>query len=289
MEAARLRRLSVALAAALFALAAAPAAAADSASSGEVRALAARAADDPQALARLRRIDVVDGRRMPLRAALRGARRAELDRRLRVLAAGAGAFAAARPGGARADAHEILSQRKYRGSRVPRPFHGILVWIGERVTDVARALDRVVPGPPFVVWLILSGLVVVAASTISARAAKRRGGRHLEGVTAALHASEEDPRVLEREADEAERSGDVERALRLRFRAGLLRLARARAIPRRDSITTGEVRRILRSPHFDRLAATFDEVVYGRRAALRSDVEAARAEWPLVLDAARVR
>ena len=34
----------------------------------------------------------------------------------------------------------------------------------------------------------------------------------------------DDPAVLEREADEAERGGAFERAVRLRFRAGVLRL-----------------------------------------------------------------
>jgi hypothetical protein len=274
------------VAAALAALVVAPAAAAETASSSEVRSLAARAADDPAALARLRRIDVVDGRPMRLRAALRGATRGELERRLRVLAS---ATRVAEARDARAEARAILAQRKYRGSEVPRPFHGLLVWVGEKVSAFGRAIDRVVPGPPFVAWLILAGLVVLIASTLSTRTARRRAGRHLEEAAAAFHGREEDPRALERAADEAERAGDVELALRLRFRAGLIRLARARVIPRRESLTTGEVRRILRSPHFDRLAATFDEVVYGRRAALREDVEAARAEWPLVLAGARAQ
>jgi hypothetical protein len=275
------------VAAAVVALAAAPVALADPASSGEVRALAARAAQDPGALARLRRIDVVDGRAMPLRAALRGVRGAELERRLRVLAARVPAPASQRD--ARTDARDILAQRKYHGSSVPRPLHGVLVWIGEKIAAFGRAIDGLVPGPPFVAWLILAALVVLIASTLSTRTARRRAGRHLEGAAAAFHGREEDPRELERTADEAERAGDIELALRLRFRAGLIRLARARAIPRRESLTTGEVRRILRSPQFDRLAATFDEVVYGRRAAAREDVEAARAEWPLVLDGAQAK
>jgi hypothetical protein len=272
--------------AALAALVIVPAAAAEPASSSEVRSLAARAADDPGALARLRRIDVVDGRPMALRAALRGASGAQLERRLRVLASGTRAPEAH---DARGEARAILAQRKYRGSEVPRPFHGLLVWVGEKVSAVGRAIDRLVPGPPLVAWLIVAGLVVLLASTLSTRTARRRAGRHLEGAAAVFHGREEDPRSLERAADEAERAGDVELALRLRFRAGLIRLARARAIPRRDSLTTGEVRRILRSPHFDRLAATFDEVVYGRRAAAREDVEAARADWPLVLEGARAQ
>jgi hypothetical protein len=275
------------VAAVVVALAAAPVALADAASSGEVRALAARAAHDPDALARLRRIDVVDGRAMPIRAALRGAHGTTLERRLALLATGTSPRVAARD--ARADARDILAGRKYRGSSVPRPLHGALVWIGEKISAIARALDGVVPGPPFVAWLVLAAVVVLVASTLSTRTARRRAGRHLEAAAAAFHGREEDPGALERAADDAERSGDVELALRLRFRAGLIRLARARAIPARESLTTGEVRRILRSPHFDRLAATFDEVVYGGRAAAREDVEAARAQWPLVLEGAGAR
>ena len=91
-----------------------------------------------------------------------------------------------------------------------------------------------------------------------------------------------DPRELERLADEAERRGDLEIALRLRFRAGLLRLARADRLPARPSLRTYEARRILRNARFDRLARDFDEIVYGRRPPRPADVRFAREEWPLV-------
>ncbi len=93
----------------------------------------------------------------------------------------------------------------------------------------------------------------------------------------------EDPAELERLADEAERRGDLEIALRLRFRAGLLRLGRARALPLRPSLRTREARRALGSARFDRLARDFDEVVYGGRPPSEVDVEAARSEWPQVV------
>jgi hypothetical protein len=96
----------------------------------------------------------------------------------------------------------------------------------------------------------------------------------------------EDPDVLEREADAAERAGDLERALRLRFRAGLLRLGQRGAIQYRSSVTTGEVRRTLRSEQFDDLARTFERVTYGGQEALPPDVETARRDWPRVLETA---
>ena len=80
-------------------------------------------------------------------------------------------------------------------------------------------------------------------------------------------ADDEDPDALERAADEAERDGDLARALRLRFRAGLLRLGDRGAIHYRPSVTTGEVRRTLGSATFDDLAGTFEAVTYGGRTA----------------------
>src|SRR5262249_61242968 len=58
----------------------------------------------------------------------------------------------------------------------------------------------------------------------------------------------QDPGRLEREADAAEHRGDLDAAVRLRFRAGLLRLDRAGAISYRPSITSGQVARRLRPP-----------------------------------------
>jgi hypothetical protein len=72
--------------------------------------------------------------------------------------------------------------------------------------------------------------------------------------------------------------------VRLRFRAGLLRLGDRGAIRYRRSVTTGEVRRTLRSERFDDLAGTFEAVTYGGRAAEHRDVDAARRDWPRVLE-----
>ena len=96
----------------------------------------------------------------------------------------------------------------------------------------------------------------------------------------------EDADALERAADAAERDGDLDRAVRLRFRAGLLRLGDRGAIRYRPSVTTGEVRRTLGSQRFDDLAGTFEAVAYGGRAAEGPDVDASRREWPRVLEEA---
>jgi hypothetical protein len=93
----------------------------------------------------------------------------------------------------------------------------------------------------------------------------------------------EDPAELERAADAAERAGQLDVAVRLRFRAGLLRLGNRGAIRYRPSVTTNEVRRVLGSETFDELARTFDAVAYGGRDAGPPDVDAARREWPRVV------
>ena len=90
-------------------------------------------------------------------------------------------------------------------------------------------------------------------------------------------------------ADDAERNDDLERAVRLRFKAGLLRLGTHGAITYRPSVTTGEVRASLDSATFEELAGTFERVAYGGREAGQPDVDAARREWPQVLHEASVR
>ncbi len=77
--------------------------------------------------------------------------------------------------------------------------------------------------------------------------------------------------------------------MRLRFRAGLLRLARLRAISDDVTTTSGQVARELRSSSFDELAGTHDEVVYGGRPAAKADAVDARGRWDDVLSKARRR
>ncbi|MDX6483201.1 MAG: hypothetical protein QOE95_972 [Gaiellaceae bacterium] len=272
------------VAVAALALALPGVASASDATSAQVRTLAARASQDPAALAELRRIDRVDGVRMDLGRALQGGPGRSLEARLRVLAASsAGVAGAATP--AREEARSILAQRRYRGSSVPRPLHGFLHWLGQKFAFVGHAFDwlaGLIPGGDATLWTILGALLVVGAAVVVSRLARRRAGAQIARVEARGQAAV-DPAELERLAVEAEGRGELETAIRLRFRAGLLRLARARAIPRQDSITTREVRRTLRLPEFDSLAADFDEIVYGRRHPLERDVESARRDWPQVL------
>ena len=69
-------------------------------------------------------------------------------------------------------------------------------------------------------------------------------------------------------------------------RPGLIRLARADAIPQQAALTNGEIARRLRSSSFRELASDFDEVVYGDRTAGIGEVERARERWPRVVQEA---
>jgi hypothetical protein len=280
---ARAMRSAVVVLGLALALAAPAPAAAEEVSGAQLRALAARAADDPAALERLRGVDAVDGEPVDVGGALRAASGEELRERLDLLASGGERRTIA--GDPRADAREIVSQRRFRGTHVEGPFRALLdrvaSWLGP-IGGLVGRLDRALPGGRWLVWLLLGAAVlalgwVLGGRTIRRRAAlaaaKGRGGR-MRG---------ESPGELERLAGEAERRGDHEAALRLRFRAGLLRLDARGAISYRPSLQTHEVAVALGSDAFDRLAAGFDEVVYGERPARAEDVEAARRDWEAVL------
>jgi hypothetical protein len=267
---------------------------AEDVSAAELRALAARAADDPAALAELRRVETVDGRPFDAERLFRGAGPDELDRRLETLGSGRVA-GRPDPAAARDDAREILSERRFREREVPRPLRGALAWLADQLRPFGEAADDLVgvlagplPGGRSTFWVLVSLAVLVLAAVLGSRLVRLRAREATERVRAAA-AGPVDPSRLEREADAAERRGELERALRLRFRAGLLRLQRADAIPSRDSLTSAEVARRLRSQDFDRVAASFDEVVYGRRPAGPGDAETARAGWARVLEQAGAR
>ncbi len=276
----------------LVVLGTAPALAASDVTGSKFRSLARDAIGDPEALARLRRVETVDGAPIDIGPALAGAEGEELDRRLEIIAdSHAGA-----PGGsadARDRAQDILGGRGYREPDVPRPFEGIFETLGDWLSPLEGVVNWVVdlwPSAGSPAWWILAIIVFLAAMGITSLLLVRRSRRSV--ARAATHhkvTKGDDPSELERDADDAEARGDLEAAIRLRFLAGLLRLDRARIIDFYPWITSGQVARRLHSDAFDGIAATFDRVVYGRRTAEPNDAAASRSGWARVLQDASSR
>ena len=186
------------------------------------------------------------------------------------------------PAGARAEARDILAERRFREHGVPDPFRDLVDWVAGRLEDLFDALGDLagaLPGGRPVVWALLLAVAGLAAGTLASRTIARRRRWAAPGTAAATALAREDPDALERRAREAAARGEHELALRLGFRAGVVRLHRRGAIDAEATRSTGEVDRAIGSPGFDRAAARFDEVVYGRRPAAAEDVRAARAAW----------
>ena len=282
-----MRRAAAALAVALIALTPAPASATDVGAS-EFADLVEQAPTDPIALRELGEVTSVEGRPVDLGPVLDDATPEELEARLATLG---GELEPAPPStDARGQADEILADERYEESDPPRPLKGVTEWLAERMEPVGDAITRfvrsVLPGGMGTFWILVGLLVILITILVSAHvrtrgsraeiAAAQRGGRHAE-----------DPSRLERSADEAEARGDFEESLRLRFRAGIVHLAQRGALPRRSSLTSEEISKLLGSSTFERLATTFDRIAYGRQPATSDDVDEARRGWPVVVKEAR--
>lgn len=278
------------------AVTAAPAPAAQDVTAGELRELARRAEHDPAARRELAEVRRVDGRPVDVATALSGADETEQRARLRTLVEGVAPTDAvpAQPSSqwqrdARDDARRILDGRRYNAPEPPRPLRGLLRKLGEWLRALTRPLANLWPdigGVPAPLQGLLAAAVLAAAVAVATRLVRRRtaeavgeDGRRRRGDRGASL----DPDVLEREADAAEGRGDLDTALRLRFRAGLVRLDTAGAIKLRPSLTTGELRRHVRSDTLHELTAAFEAVAYAGEPAGPDDVAAARREWPRVL------
>jgi hypothetical protein len=190
---------------------------------------------------------------------------------------------------ARAEARDILSSRRYTGTTVHGPFRALLDRIGDaarKVGDLIPSLDGRIPGGRVIVWVVLIAIVAAVSWLLATRTGRRRAAA-IETAAADATGRRESPAALERRAEAAERAGDYAAALRLRFRAGLLRLDARGLIEYRPSLATATVARALRSPDFDRVAGDFDEIVYGGRPATEDDARASREGWAAVGEGAR--
>lgn len=289
--AARRPRAAPVLIVALLVLAATSNAGASEITTTELHELAERALSDESALGELRRVDAVDGRPVDLGRALGGASGSELEARLRALDPGPSAAAPTpRPGGVDdpgVRARRILEERRFHPGSVPRPFRGLFQTLGRWLRPVSGPLGRAwgyVFGHAWSAGLIGIAVALLAV-VVSGRLIRRRSKA---GVSRSRkehwRGRAEDPDDLERRAADAERAGDLALAVRLRFRAGLVRLDRAGVVVDRPALTAGALTRQLPSGRLRELAVTFEEVAYGGRPASPDDVAAARAGWARVLE-----
>ncbi len=137
-------------------------------------------------------------------------------------------------------------------------------------------------------WPVVLGAVVVAVGVVVGTSLVRRRARLGVGpMGRAVTVGDDNPDVLERDADAAEGAGDYELAVRLRFRAGLARLEQRGLISGRRTHTSAQLVGMVRSPTFAALASQLDAILYAGLPAGREHVGAARTGWPVVPDEAR--
>jgi hypothetical protein len=196
------------------------------------------------------------------------------------------------PDAARQATRDILTDPRYHPRRAPRPFAGFFRRLGELIVDPIirffRGIGDLLPSVGSLPWLALAAAVVIVAVVITVKLSSGRGRQRFAAARRSADDEEGlDPEELERRAEEAERRGDLDVALRLRFRAGLVRLDDAGVVRLRPGLTNAAVSRTLRSPRFDELAGDFDEVAYGGRAATAAQVATARAAWPTLVETVR--
>lgn len=290
----RLRLVVVGLLVATLAFLGGPARATDM-TVEEVSDLSEVAAHDDDARERLENVDRIDGRVVDMRRVLRGAEGEEIVERVRALLGSGEGLPASAGDSARSDAREILSDRRFRPPPIPRPFRSVVEriagWLDPIVNAIGRffswiargfgALANGTPGGAIGLWLVIAA-IVLTITIIRTRTVVTTRARFRASLSTRRD-PRDDPKRLEILAAEAEERGDHDLAVRLRFRAGILRLGAAKVIPRRPSLTTGELRRLLASPDFDRLGIAFDEIAYGGRSAVADDAADARAVWAQLL------
>lgn len=191
---------------------------------------------------------------------------------------------------ARRAAAEILRERRFQTEKSPQPLRGVLTWLGDRVRPlgrpfgwILRQIDKILPGGGNVVWVAVVLVMLLIAATLVLRFARTRTVR--AKVVETARGENRTAAELERQADEAEKLGRYGDAVRLRFRAGLRKLADQHAVRIPEQRPNGELVRQLDDATFSALAARFDEIAYASSASGVTDVLTARDQWPKVISA----
>ncbi len=193
------------------------------------------------------------------------------------------------PQAARNEAKHILAGSRFHPHPLPRPLHGALRklggWLHTILGPVEHFFSRAFARLSTFDKVALAVAVIAILTAIIAVLAGRHRAR--TGKLAASHAGPqtepESPDVLEARADEAERSGQHEAAVRLRFQAGLARLALRGYVAHPRTTTDSELSSAIKSDHFDQVAHDLEEIIYAGRKASQDDVTTARAHWPGVM------
>ena len=192
------------------------------------------------------------------------------------------------PAAAHRAAEAILAEGRFHQPPLPDPLHGVLEWVGRAITDPFGAIGRLVsrlgrhfPGGVAGVWAVGAAILLVAVGLLAMRRTRTRIGRSLEFSGGEVRRAT--PAELERDAARAERGQRWDEAVRLRFRAGILRLGERLELASTDTTPNHTLGRRLGSERFDALAERFDEVVYGGAAATAADAEQQRHDWPELL------
>ena len=167
----------------------------------------------------------------------------------------------------------MIESRPVRVRPIGRPFGWLL-----------RQLNKILPGGGSVVWIAVVLVMLLIAAALVLRFTRTRTARAKSAETGRSdsHTAGE----LERQADEAEQSGRYGDAVRLRFRAGLRRLAEQHAVRIPEQRPNGELAGQLDDATFSVLAARFDEIAYASSPSGITDVLMARERWPGVIAAA---
>jgi hypothetical protein len=211
----------------------------------------------------------------------------------------AAAATAIDPDRAREQARAVLAQRRFQRHELPSPLRSVR----ERIGDALRrgggpfqsVYDWVVGwlpgGPPVLITLLAATILAGSAALVTRSVARRRqaasGG---EGFALGADATRQPGAAsLRRQADEAERRDDLDAALRLRFRAGLVELHAHELIELRPALTNHELLRAVPSATLAGLVDGFEAVAYGGREAQAEDVARAREGWPRVVEEAGTR
>ncbi|HEY5014993.1 MAG TPA: hypothetical protein VIK61_20070, partial [Acidimicrobiia bacterium] len=122
--------------------------------------------------------------------------------------------AAIDPTQARHDAQQILDGRRYKGAPVPRPLHGLLRWVGDRVSTATRWISArfswlPAPARPVLGAIVIAVVIAFAVRAIVQARARTRATRPGTDHGVRRDARPDDPAALEAAATDAERRGDL--------------------------------------------------------------------------------